>query len=199
MESKLLQCPSCFCTISADQENCEYCGNKIVIETINDMSNLSSEALRNYGRSYTKNLEQGIGDRQEMEGALAFIFLKMKLYEKAEDHFSKAVDEFCNNPDLYYGWAISILRGKGAYGCYRETVDEAMSYLNAALSIEKKGIYYYFQAFLSYDYFFSKGFRVSPNYVDYLNLAIGTRNLTRADINHLYELLNVPCPDKLRL
>lgn len=199
MESKLLQCPSCFCTVSPNQEFCEYCGNKIVIESVADLSNIDAVSLRNYGKSYLKNIETGQGDPVEMEGALAFVFLKMKLYEKAEDHFSKAVDEFCTNPDLYYGWAISILRGKGAYGCYRETVDQAMSYLNAALCIEKKGIYYYFQAFIYFDYFYSKGYRMSPNYIDYLNLAINSGNLTRRDIEQLYELLNVQCPNELRL
>lgn len=199
MESKLLQCPSCFCTISPDQDVCEFCGNKIVVESISDLANVTAESLRNYGRSYQKNIDSGVGDKMEMEGALAFVFLKLKLYEKAELHFSQAVDDFCSNPDLYYGWAISILRGRGAYGCYRETIDEAISYLKAALSIEKKGIYYYFLAFLTFDYFYAKGFHVTPSYNDYINMAIETHNLTRADINQLYELLNVNCPNELRL
>jgi len=59
--------------------------------------------------------------------------------------------------------------------------------------IEPRGIYYYFLAYLKQDYFERKYLNISPNWKGTLQTANDT-GISDADINHLFEILNVPQP-----
>ena len=60
--------------------------------------------------------------------------------------------------------------------------------------IEPKGIYYYYLAYIKYDYFERKRFRTSPNYVEALQMATDA-GLSEFDVEQLFAILNVARPD----
>ena len=92
---------------------------------------------------------------------------------------------------LYVHWG-----GKKAFLNQRTTIDKALEYINAALMIDTKGIYYYFMAYIKYDYFERKHFTTSPNYRECLTMA-NNAGLSDHDIEQLYEILNVARPETI--
>ncbi len=90
--------------------------------------------------------------------------LKLRLYEKAFNYFDKAISFNFNNCEAYFYAAISLLDGKKAFLANRETIDKIESNIKAAIAIEPRGIFYYFWAYIKYDYFKRKFLNTKPDY-----------------------------------
>ena len=117
--------------------------------------------------------------------------LKISRYERAKPSSKGLVKYFSS--DHFKG--IGLKTAQKIVDLYGDdTIDKILEYLNAALMIEPKGIYYYFMAYIKYDYFERKHFRTSPNYVDALQMA-NEAGLSDFDIEQLYTILNVARPD----
>jgi hypothetical protein len=91
---------------------------------------------------------------------------------------------------------IDIHNGKKAFLNQRPTIDKILEYINAAIMIEPKGIYYYYLAYIKYDYFERKHFRTSPNYLEAIRMATDA-GLSDYDIEQMYAILGVARPDVL--
>ena len=198
MEAKEINCPGCQAPLSIDMKTCPYCGRPVVITTFSAVNSLSNLDLNRYQANIGKNIAAGKGNESENEASLGFIFLKLKLYSKANEHFSKAVDTYFDSAELFMAAAVAKLEGKKAFLNTRDIINECERYLNIAIEIEPRGIFYYFLAYLRYDYHFRKGFRVSPTYMEYLRKAVDV-GVSHADINTLFDMLGVAIPDQIRL
>ena len=66
-------------------------------------------------------------------------------------------------------------------------------YLKAAIKIEPRGIYYYFAAYIRYDYHERKFLNVEPNYKQLLQMA-QERGYSEYDLEQLYGMLEVKRP-----
>ena len=198
MEAKEINCPGCQAPLSMDMKTCPYCGRPVVITTFSAVNSLSNLDLNRYQANIGKNIAAGKGNESENEASLGFIFLKLKLYSKANEHFSKAVDTYFDSAELFMAAAVAKLEGKKAFLNTRDIINECERYLNIAIEIEPRGIFYYFLAYLRYDYHFRKGFRVSPTYMEYLRKAVDV-GVSHADINTLFDMLGVAIPDQIRL
>ena len=62
--------------------------------------------------------------------------------------------------------------------------------------IEPRGIYYYFYAYVKYDYFFRKSYKTQPTYQELLNTAFQV-GISEYDQEQLFSILNVAKPDVL--
>ena len=198
MEAKEINCPGCQAPLSMDMKTCPYCGRPVVITTFSAVNSLSNLDLNRYQANIGKNIAAGKGNESENEASLGFIFLKLKLYSKANEHFSKAVDTYFDSAELFMAAAVAKLEGKKAFLNTRDIINECERYLNIAIEIEPRGIFYYFLAYLRYDYHFRKGFRVSPTYMEYLRKAVDV-GVSHADIQTLFDMLGVAIPDQIRL
>lgn len=78
----------------------------------------------------------------------------------------------------------------------RTDIDKIEEYVQAALTIEPKGIYYYFLAYIKYDHFYRKSYRTTPTYQEFLAMA-RQAGLSNHDIDQLYTILGVGRPDCL--
>lgn len=85
------------------------------------------------------------------------------------------------------------MKGKKAFVTPRTVIDKIEEYLQAAIMIEPKGIYYYFWAYLRYDHHFRKSYRMSPNYQELLAQA-KQAGLSQTDVYELYKILEVERP-----
>ena len=198
MEALQVNCPGCQAPVTQDLKSCPYCGRPVVVTSFNSVMGLSNLELNKYQSNIGKTVAAGQGDATTNEISLGFIFLRLKLYDKANEHFSKAVDNCFDNAELFMAAAIAKMAGKKAFLCMRDVINEAERFLNIAVEIEPRGVFYYFLAYLRYDYHYRKGFKVSPSYVDYLRQAVNA-GLSRTDIQTLFDMLGVPQPDALRL
>jgi tetratricopeptide (TPR) repeat protein len=121
-------------------------------------------------------------------------YLKLKLYDKAAENFEKAIADNFENSETFFYAAVNLLKGKKAFVAQRADIDKILEYLNAALMIEPKGIYYYFLAYIKQDYFERKYLNISPNWQETLQMAIES-NLSPTEMEHLSELLQVEMPN----
>ena len=185
--------PGCGARVSTAQKECDWCHKPIVISTFNSVYSMQMPEVNKYVGAYRKALTEN-PDNTELNKSIAMCYLKLKMYDKALGAFEKAIEDNFDDSEIYFYAAICLLNGKKAFLNQRPTIDKILEYLNAALMIEPKGIYYYFMAYIKYDYFERKHFRTSPNYVDALQMA-NEAGLSNFDIEQLYTILNVARPD----
>ncbi|MDL2314931.1 hypothetical protein LJC16_01590 [Bacteroidales bacterium OttesenSCG-928-C19] len=190
-----LSCPSCGAGVSTSHKNCEYCRNPIVITTLSSIQSMPFPEVNKYANSYRKTLVDN-PDNKEINGSLAMCYMRLKLYDKAIPAFEKAIENNFDNPETFFYAAVCLLKGKKAFVAQRADIDKIEEYLNAALMIEPKGIYYYFQSYIKHDYFHRKYLNTTPTYQEALSLAQDL-GVSDSDIEQLYSLLEVPRPEYL--
>lgn len=189
-----LKCPGCGNPVSSRDKTCIYCGNPVMITSFNSVADMSMPLLNKYVNSYRAGLAKE--DNPEIQNAMGICYLKLKLYDKATLAFDSAIEENPDNSENYFYDAVSLLKGKKAYLSLRPVIDKIEEYIQAALSIEPRGIYYYFWAYIRYDYHKRKFFNVSPEYSEILLMA-EEAGVSEYDKDMLYNMLNVSRPDCL--
>lgn len=188
-----LECPGCGKAITTSTRQCPQCFREIVISTFNSVSGMSPLEINKQANAYRKAMINN-PNNQTLNMSIAFCYLKLKLYDKAIPCFEKAIEDNFDNSETYFYAAIALLKGKKAFLTPRLVIDKIEEYIQAAIMIEPKGIYYYFWAYVRYDHHFRKSYRMSPNYQDLLAQAeqIG---LSQTDVSELYSILEVQRPD----
>ena len=189
MQAVSIKCPNCGAGVSANQEKCEWCHSPVYITSFNSISEMSPLQLNKYASGYRKELANDPGNK-EINTSIAFCYLKLKMYDEAYDSFSKAVVDNFDNSETYFYAAVSLLKGKKAFLHPRPEIDKMLELLNAALTIEQRGIYYYFMAYIKHDYFKRKFLTTTPNYKDCLMNA-QRAGCSSGDINHFYSIAGV--------
>jgi len=153
--------------------------------------------LNNYANAYREVLSEN-PDNQEINTSLGFCYLKLELYDEAIDAFEKAMKNNTDNPEPFFYAAVSLLKGQKAFVAPRPNIDKIEKYINAALKIEPKGIYYYFQAYIKQDYFHRKFLNTTPTWEKALQTAIDY-GITEEEVNMLFDILAVEIPGKLAI
>lgn len=187
-----LTCPGCGAPVSINQKVCEYCDRPVLISSFNSVYSMSLADINKYKKSYI----QALGDNPDnplINSSIAMCYLKLRLYDKALESFEKAIEDDFDNSETYFYAAVSLLKGKKAFLTSRVDINKAIEYINAALMIEPKGIYYYFLAYIKYDFFERKFLNTTPDFKDcyYQAMTLGTSDY---DINMLFDILNVSKP-----
>lgn len=188
-----MNCPGCGARVSAGQRECEWCHQPIVISTFNSVYAMPMPQVNKYAGEYKKALAENPEDR-ELNNSIAMCYLKLRLYDKALSAFEKAMDEDFGNSETFFYAAVCLLKGKKAFLAQRADIDKAIEYINAALMLEPRGIYYYFLAYIKYDYFERKYLNITPDYQDCIKLSreAGTSEF---DKNMVFDILGVKTPD----
>ena len=184
-----ISCPGCGAPVSTSQEVCEYCSRPIVISTFNSVASMSTLELNKYASSYRKSLAEH-PDNRELNASVGICYLKLRMFDEAYAAFSKAIVDNFDNSETYFYAAMCLLKGKKAFLHQRPEIDKILELLNAAVMIEPRGIYYYFMAYIKYDYFKRKFLNVTPNYKDCLSRAQAA-GYSNNDVNEFYAIAGV--------
>jgi len=123
-------------------------------------------------------------------------YLKLRLYDKAQEAFEKAAEQEFDNPETFFYGAVCLLKGKRPFMTVKPVIEKIEEYINAALLIEPRGIFYYFLSYVKYDYYFCKRLNTTPDYRELLNGAVQA-GLSVYDVEQLYGILGTPKPDCL--
>lgn len=188
-----LECPGCGVPITTSTRQCPQCFREIVISTFNSVNAMSPLDINKQANAYRKAMVNHPDDKT-LNMSIAFCYLKLKLYDKALPCFEKAIEDNFDNSEVYFYAAIALLKGKKAYLTPRPIIDQIEEYLQAAIMIEPKGIYYYFWSYIRYDHHYRKSYMMSPNYRDLLGQA-QQAGLSQTDVEELYSILEVQRPD----
>lgn len=191
-----INCPGCGARVSTGQSECEWCHKPIIISTFNSVYSMSASEISQYAFAYKKALSEN-PDNQDLNNSIAMCYLKLKLYDKALQAFEKAMQENFDNSETFYYAAISLLKGRKAFLLNRHEIDKIEEYINAAIMIEPRGIYYYFLAYIKYDYFNRKYFKTSPTYQEALKLA-KQQGFSSYDSEQLFNILGVEKPNEFQ-
>ena len=190
-----LECPGCGKSITTSTTQCPQCFREIVISTFNSVNSMSPLELNKQANAYRKAMAKEPND-QTLNMSIAFCYLKLKLYDNALPCFEKAIVDNFDNSEVYFYAAIALLKGKKAFLTPRAVIDQIEQYIQAAIMIEPKGIYYYFWSYIRYDHHHRKYYVMNPNYADLLVQA-NQAGLSQADVDELYSILGVQRPDCL--
>ena len=190
-----LECPGCAAPLTTSTKTCPKCFRPIVISTLNTIVGLSSVDLKKQVNTYNKVLSEN-QDNYEINLSVAFCYMQLKLYDKANESFKKILDENFENADAYYYAAIALLKGKKAFLASRDTINKIIEYIDAANMIEPKGIYWYLLAYIKYDYFARKSLNNQPVYRECIKEALKL-GLVDEEIDSLYELMGVERPSEI--
>jgi len=188
-------CRNCGAAADIGQTKCRFCKQPVMISTFNSVFSMPMPMVNQYAATYREAL-QNEPDATDLNNSVAMCYLKLKLYDKALGAFEKAMEDNFDNSETFFYAAICLLGGKKAFLAQRPEIDKIEEYVNAALAIETRGIYYYFLAYIKYDYFERKFFNTSPTYLEALNNALGA-GLSQHDIEQLFGILGVPRPEAL--
>jgi hypothetical protein len=99
---------------------------------------------------------------------------------------------FEDSAPFFYA-AVCLLKGQKAFVLMRPEIDKIEEYINAAVMIEPRPIYRYFLAYIKYDYFGRKFFKISPTWQEALQQA-KDEGVSDADITQFYQMLGVERP-----
>lgn len=190
-----LNCPGCGARVNINQKECEWCHKPVVISTFNSVFSMPGPEVNKYAGAYRKALAEN-PENAELNNSAAMCYLKLKMYDKALVAFEKAIEDDFDNSETYFYAAVCLLGGKKAFLTPRATIDKIEEYINAALMIEPRGIYYYFFAYIRYDHHTRKGYKVSPTYSELLENAYNA-GVSDFDKKQLFEILGVSKPDVL--
>ena len=191
----VLKCPSCGGTIDTAQNICQYCQNKVMITSFKAVADMPLPAVGKHVNAYREALAAD-PDHKDLNISIGLCFLKLKLYDQALAALEKAMPMNFDNSEVFFYAAVCLLEGKIPFVHLRPTIDRIISYVNSALSIEMRGIYYYFLAYIKYDYFKRKFLITTPDYNAMLGQAMAF-DVTSAEIEMLYELLGTQRPSCL--
>lgn len=184
-EVKDLTCPGCNGGVGVGQKKCDWCGRPIYISMFNSVFSMAMPELK-------RNLDEN-PNSPKTNYLIAMCYWNLKLYDKALPAFEKAIEDNFDNSESFFYAAVCLLKGKKAFVAPRGDIDKAVEYINAALMIEPKGIYYYFLAYIKYDYFERKYLNITPNWKETLQMATDA-GVSDADIEQLFAVLGVSQP-----
>lgn len=188
-----LNCPGCGSRVSTGQKECDWCHKPIVISTFNSVYSMPTPEVHKYAGAYSKALKEN-PNNADLNKSVAMCYLKLGMRDKALAAFESAIEDNFDDSETYFYAAVCLLNGKKAFLNQRPTIDKVLEYINAALMIEPKGIYYYYLAYIKYDYFERKHFNTTPNYQEALQMAVDA-GLSDYDIEQLFAILGVARPD----
>lgn len=186
-----LECPGCGRPITLTQKECA-CGRPIVLSTFSSVMNISFPELNKYAQIYQKALAEN-PDNRILNNSVAMCYLKLKMYDKAFKHFEKALEENFDDVETYFYAAVSLLSGRKAFLAPRQNINKIEELLNAAVSIEPRGIFYLFWAYIKLDYFKRKFLRTTPDYLTMFSMA-QEYGYSELDKENLFNTLGVECP-----
>lgn len=190
-----LECPGCGRPLTTDLKECPACHRPVVISSFNSVYAMTAEEVNKYANTFQKALQNN-PDNKTLNASIAMCYLKLKLYDKALLAFEKAIEDNFDNSETYFYAAVCLLKGKKAFLTQRPEINKIEEYLNAAIMIEPRGIYYFLWAYIKYDYYERKYLKTSPNYMDMLTNAINN-GCTTAEIDALFSILGVECPSQI--
>lgn len=120
--------------------------------------------------------------------------LNRKMFSQALICFEKVIQNDISTPDAYFYAAIAMLEGKRPFLSSKASISKIENYISSAIAFSENAVYYYFYAYVLYD-FYSKKMLKAP--LDYKQLLLTSAELgiTDSEINALFDILNTQKPE----
>jgi tetratricopeptide (TPR) repeat protein len=165
---EILKCQGCGANLPPGCSKCEYCSGLNIIIAKEDPFTLDSSLSKlclNYFRSRVTE--------SPYDGAAAFslglLYLKLKVYDFAIKNFERAIYLLPEESEVYYYYAISLMKGRKPKVVSYSEIKKIEEYLNSALQLnDSKVSYYIFLALIKYDFYLKNGMNSSGPFLQEL-------------------------------
>lgn len=133
---------------------------------------------------------------QKSQINVAQSFIKAGMYSQAQSILEQLIIENSSDDNIYFYLAVCLLGGKRPFLLQKNVIEQVLSYLEAAVAFSPKAVYYYFIAYIKYDFYSLKFLRISPDYRELYNIAVN-HGISEEEKQSLFALLKVQRPEGL--
>lgn len=146
-----------------------------------------SEIMRGFQEMVAADPEDGEGHYR-----LALCYLHLKLYERAAEHFKRAVERLPADAEANYYLGLSSIGGKPPRTLSLGQVREIEQCLETALQLDSRPAkYYLLLAILKHDYYLANGLKAPPPSPDHLILKARQKNAEPGEIERLLKSVTI--------
>ena len=149
-----LKCPNCGATVSIDQTECDYCGSRLFISSFYSIPYFTDDMLRTQMHE-----EYELEDETLELLSKALCLLKLRMFKEAEENYKKIISENINNDECFFLLSIAMLEGKKPFLHKKNEIDEMILYIENAILLKPKGIYYLVYSYFIKNYYEKKKMR----------------------------------------
>ncbi len=196
-EGTSIRCPNCgypdTYQLPVEGRKCKSCKSVLIPKEYKEAESVHPVIRSKYISELSALIAQK-PDVADIPMALGLFYLANKGYQFAIPQFRKAIELDPMSSDAYFYLAVSLLEGKKPFLQQTATIKDIVEQLGLAESIEPKPIYFYFHAYIAFDFYSRKFIKTSPGHIELKNQAISL-GLSTADVNELFNMLKVSKPD----
>lgn len=149
-----LKCPNCGASVSINQTECDYCSSRLFISSFYSIPYFTDDMLRQQMRDEYKFEDETL---ELLSKALCF--LKLRMFKEAEEIYRRIISENIMNDECFFLLCIAMLEGKKPFLHKKNEIDEMILYIENAILLNPKGIYYLVYSYLVKDYYEKKKMR----------------------------------------
>jgi len=190
MEIISMKCPSCGASITTQTKQCDYCQSDILVKSFKNLAAMPLPQVNKYMAAY-QSASAEHPDNNDVNAAVGLCFLRLKKYDQALNYLEKAqADNFEDATPFFYA-AVARLKGRKPFLLNRQEIDQIMTDLEAAMSIEPKAEQYYFMSYIKRDYFKRKFLNTTPSWEEYMQEAVDN-GLSAADVEEFHAMVGTP-------
>ncbi len=164
---KVQNCTQCGGPVKLDKNKCEYCNSEFLVLSLTSLDKFDKTGINKYISQYKELLKKSPDDG-ELHCAMGICYLDLYMYDLACKYFSKAIEYIPDYPDVYYYFALSLLKGKKPGILTLSEIKKVEEYLNTAIQLEDKAKYYYLLVLIKYEFYVKNGLKVNPPNVEEL-------------------------------
>jgi tetratricopeptide (TPR) repeat protein len=190
MEIISMKCPSCGASITTQTKQCDYCQSDILVKSFKNLAAMPLPQVNKYMAAY-QSASAEHPDNNDVNASVGLCFLRLKKYDQALNYLEKAqADNFEDATPFFYA-AVARLKGRKPFLLNRQEIDQIMTDLEAAMSIEPKAEQYYFMSYIKRDYFKRKFLNTTPSWEEYMQEAVDN-GLSAADVEEFHAMVGTP-------
>lgn len=190
MEIISMKCPSCGASITTQTKQCDYCQSDILVKSFKNLAAMSLPQVNKYMAAY-QSASAEHPDNNDVNASVGLCFLRLKKYDQALNYLEKAqADNFEDATPFFYA-AVARLKGRKPFLLNRQEIDQIMTDIEAAMSIEPKAEQYYFMSYIKRDYFKRKFLNTTPSWEEYMQEAVDN-GLSAADVEEFHAMVGTP-------
>lgn len=185
-----MKCPSCGASITTQTKQCDYCQSDILVKSFKNLAAMPLPQVNKYMAAY-QSASAEHPDNNDVNASVGLCFLRLKKYDQALNYLEKAqADNFEDATPFFYA-AVARLKGRKPFLLNRQEIDQIMTDLEAAMSIEPKAEQYYFMSYIKRDYFKRKFLNTTPSWEEYMQEAVDN-GLSAADVEEFHAMVGTP-------
>jgi tetratricopeptide (TPR) repeat protein len=190
MEIISMKCPSCGASITTQTKQCDYCQSDILVKSFKNLAAMPLPQVNKYMAAY-QSASAEHPDNNDINASVGLCFLRLKKYDQALNYLEKAqADNFEDATPFFYA-AVARLKGRKPFLLNRQEIDQIMTDIEAAMSIEPKAEQYYFMSYIKRDYFKRKFLNTTPSWEEYMQEAVDN-GLSAADVEEFHAMVGTP-------